>query len=148
MVELIEGNIFNSSCQTLVNPVNTRGIMGGGLALAFKKKYPDMFAEYELLCRSGSLYIGVLHLYKGSTPWILNFPTKDDYRFDSRLDYIETGLKVFVGMYEEWGITSIAFPALGCGLGGLDFFGGGVLQLLLKYLKPLPIRVELYLPEE
>jgi O-acetyl-ADP-ribose deacetylase (regulator of RNase III) len=148
MVELMVGSLFDSYCQTLVNPVNTRGVMGGGLALAFKKKYPMMFVEYEALCRTGSLYIGALHLYKQSPQWVLNFPTKDDYIMDSVKSYIEIGLKLLVEKYEEWGIKSIAFPALGCGLGGLSFIHDGVLQLLLKYLEPLPIRVELYLPKE
>lgn len=71
------GDIFRSGAQTLVNPVNCRGVMGAGLALAFKQRYPEMFAAYVEECRSGRLRIGRPWLYRTGQPWMLNFPTKD-----------------------------------------------------------------------
>src|ERR671924_200654 len=103
------GDIFDSKAQVLVNPVNCKGRMGKGLALAFKQRYPDMFAAYQQDCRDGKLRIGRPTLYKTSTPWILNFPTKDHWRDDSRMEYLEEGLQYFVAHYKQLGIKSIAF---------------------------------------
>ncbi len=109
----LTGDIFDANSQVIVNPVNCKGVMGKGLALAFKQKYPDMFTIYQHECQTGELQIGKSTLYKASTPWILNFPTKDHCRSPSKLVYLEKGLEYFLKNYKEAGITSIAFPKLG-----------------------------------
>ena len=121
MIAYIAGNLLESPAKVLVNTVNTRGVMGAGIALRFKQVYPDMFVRYRELCEQGQLRIGNLFLYKTSHKWILNFPTKDHWRAPSRPEFIEAGLRKFISTHNEMGITSIAFPLLGCGNGGLDY---------------------------
>ncbi|MGD0449926.1 MAG: macro domain-containing protein [Candidatus Bathyarchaeia archaeon] len=136
-VEYVEGDILEAKTQVVVNTVNCEGFMGKGLALQFKKAYPEMFKEYKQKCVEGEIEIGKLHLYKNSFRyWILNFPTKDRWRQNSKLDYIQKGLEEFKNRYHEWGITSIAFPRLGCQQGGLDW--KDVRPLMEKYLDNLP----------
>lgn len=143
MIEYIEGDIFDSPAQVIVNTVNTVGVMGKGLALSFKKRYPDMFESYKKVCEKHQLTIGKLMLYQEADHWILLFPTKENWRNPSKLEYIEKGLMKFVSTYAEKHITSIAFPKLGCGNGELDW--DLVRPLMERYLRPLPIDVYIYL---
>ncbi len=143
MILYIEGNLLQSPAQVLVNTVNTVGVMGKGIALEFKKLYPEMFKEYRKLCEFGKFKIGNLWLYKSSYKWVLNFPTKQHWRSPSRVEFIETGLQKFVATYANMGINSIAFPALGCGNGQLDF-DTQVKPLMERYLRNLPIDVFVY----
>lgn len=143
MIEYIEGDIFDSPAQVIVNTVNTVGVMGKGLALSFKKRYPDMFENYKKVCEKHQLSIGKLMLHQEADHWILLFPTKENWRNPSKLEYIEKGLMKFVSTYTEKHITSIAFPKLGCGNGELDW--NLVRPLMERYLKPLPIDVYIYL---
>lgn len=132
-------SLLESRAQTLVNAVNTVGVMGKGLAHEFKLRNPTMFERYREICKQGLLDIGKLWLWKGSRQWVLNFPTKRSWKQPSKLEYIEAGLKKFVQEYEERGIREIAFPRLGCGNGGLDW--EDVRPLMERYLKHLPITV-------
>lgn len=141
-----KGDIFDSTAQVIVNPVNCKGHMGKGLALAFKQRYPHLFASYQQECREGKLRIGQPTLYKASTPWILNFPTKDHWRDDSKVEYLEAGLQYFVAHYKALDITSIAFPKLGAGLGKLSWNVVG--PLMVKYLSLVDIDVSIYISEE
>ena len=143
MIEYIEGDIFDSPAQVIVNTVNTVGVMGKGLALSFKKRYPDMFESYKKVCEKHQLTIGKLMLYQEADHWILLFPTKENWRNPSKLEYVEKGLMKFVSTYAEKHITSIAFPKLGCGNGELDW--DLVRPLMERYLRPLPIDVYIYL---
>lgn len=143
MLTYIKGDLFSSPAQVLVNTVNTVGIMGKGLALEFKTRYPEMFKEYQKVCNDNLLDIGKLFLWKKEDKWVLLFPTKKHWRSPSKLDYIEKGLEKFVQSYDELGIESIAFPKLGCGNGGLDW--ADVKPLMEKYLKHLPINIYIYL---
>ncbi len=143
MIEYVKGNIFDSPAQVIVNPVNTVGVMGKGLALEFKKKYPEMFSAYKKMCENKALTTGKLMLHFSPDHWILLFPTKEHWRNPSKIEYIENGLKKFVNTYAEKNITSIAFPKLGCGNGELDW--AVVKPLMEKYLKPLPIDIYIYL---
>ena len=147
MITYMTSDLFQSPAQVLVNAVNTVGVMGKGIALEFKKRYPEMFREYQTLCKTGQLDMGQIWLYKSPQKWILNFPTKRDWRDPSRLEYVEIGLKRFVEIYEQQGITSISFPRLGCGLGGLDW-ENEVRPLMEHYLNPLPIDVKIHVPED
>lgn len=142
MVEYIEGNIFNSPAQVIVNTVNTVGVMGKGLALSFKKRYPEMFEAYRKTCDKHQLTIGKLMLYYASDHWILMFPTKENWRNPSKIEYLEAGLSKFVSTYADKGITSIAFPKLGCGNGELSWVD--VKPIMERYLKPLPITIYIY----
>lgn len=143
MITYIEGDIFESGAKVLVNPVNTAGVMGKGLALEFKKRYPAMFEAYRRLCEDGQFQVGDLWLYKADDKWILNFPTKRHWREKSTLDIIETGLQKFAAIYAQEGIASIAFPKLGSGLGGLDW-ETQVKPLMERYLGELPIEIWIY----
>ena len=143
MLKYVRGDIFNSPAQVLVNTVNTVGVMGKGIALSFKKKYPEMFTIYRKACDKHQLVIGKLMLWYGPDHWILNFPTKEHWRNPSKMEYIEKGLMAFQRKYADYNITSIAFPKLGCGNGELDW--EQVKPLMEKYLKELPIDIYIYL---
>lgn len=129
------GDIFSARTQVIVNPVNCRGVMGAGLAQAFKQHYPEMFAAYVQDCRDGRLRVGQPVLYRSSQPWILNFPTKDHWRAPSKLAYIEQGLQFLAAHYRQWKITSIAFPKLGAGHGKLSWDVVG--PLMAMHFEPL-----------
>lgn len=137
------GNLFESECEFLVNPVNCVGVMGAGLALQFAKTYPHMASKYNSISKQGLISPGMLWIYKDvSGKSILNFPTKNHWKNKSELDYIIKGLSKFVSTYKGKGISSIAFPPLGSGLGGLDILN--VKAIMLEYLSDLPIYIELY----
>nr|BBH92763.1 hypothetical protein KTA_09620 [Thermogemmatispora argillosa] len=137
------GDLLQARVQVLVNPVNCKGVMGKGLALAFKQRYPAMFVVYQRQCRTGILRIGKPCLYCDSQPWILNFPTKNDWRRPSKLEYIEAGLHYLVEHYQRWGIQSIAFPKLGTQNGKLSWDQVG--PLMARYLSQLPIEVWIFI---
>jgi O-acetyl-ADP-ribose deacetylase (regulator of RNase III) len=144
MIIYKQGNLFDSNSQTIVNTVNCVGIMGKGIALTFKNKYPNMFKTYKDICDKKLLTPGKLFLYKKETPWILNFPTKDHWRNPSKIEYIEEGLIKFVNTYKEKGITSIAFPLLGCANGGLNW-DSQVKPIMEQYLSGLDITIEIWI---
>jgi O-acetyl-ADP-ribose deacetylase (regulator of RNase III) len=144
MINYRMGDLFESNAQTLVNTVNCVGVMGKGVALAFKKRFPAMFEDYKEKCHAGEVEPGKLSLYNNFEPWILNFPTKRHWKARSRIEHIELGLVELADKYEQWGITSIAMPALGCGHGGLDW--KDVKALIEKYLSVLPIDIIVYEP--
>lgn len=144
-MKVLIGNIFDTTMQTLVNTVNCVGVMGKGVALEFKKRFPDMFKEYVKLCEQKQVHPGQPYFYQdflGTS--ILNFPTKDHWRSPSKLEYIINGLDWFVANYQSYGITSIAFPPLGCGNGGLAWETVG--PIMYGKLSQLPIEVEVYAP--
>lgn len=144
-IQYQKGDIFDSSAQVIVNTVNCKGVMGKGLASAFKQRYPAMFAVYQQECKTSKLRIGRPTLYCDSTPWILNFPTKDHWRFPSKLEYLEKGLEFLVANYRKAGITSIAFPKLGAQNGKLSWDEVG--PLMAKYLSQLDIDVYIYIAD-
>lgn len=142
LLQYIEGDMFTSPAQCIVNTVNIVGVMGKGIALTFKEKYPDMFLEYKKACSEGILNIGNLMIWHANDYDLLLFPTKEHWRGKSKLEYIERGLQKFLEIYEKEGITSIAFPKLGCGNGGLDW--ADVRPVMEKYLRGLPIDIYIY----
>jgi O-acetyl-ADP-ribose deacetylase (regulator of RNase III) len=139
----VEGNLFESPASVLVNTVNTVGVMGKGVAAAFRRLYPEMFGEYRALCEAGKIAIGTLWLYRTANKSVLNFPTKTHWRKPSKPEYVEEGLRTFVRVYQAAGISSVAFPALGCGNGGLDF-QGQVKPLMERYLRDVKANVFVY----
>lgn len=113
--------------QALVNPVNCVGVMGAGLALQFKRAWPDNFNAYAQACKAGQVRPGKVFVVdlaahgQTSPRWIMNFPTKRHWRDASRLEDIDAGLRDLVHQVREIGVRSLAIPPLGCGLGGLDW---------------------------
>jgi len=143
--KVIIGDLFESRAQTWVNTVNTVGVMGKGVALEFKKRFPDMYADYVRRCRRGDVRLGYPYLFKRNVePWILNFPTKDHWRSMSRLSDIVDGLAFLARHYRAWGITSLAVPPLGCGNGGLEWRVVG--PTLYRMLRTFEVPIELYAP--
>src|SRR4030042_4589310 len=113
MITVYVGDIFESKAQTLVNTVNCVCIMGKGIALEFKTRFPDMYDDYVQRCKNRRVRLGQPYLYKGLTPpWILNFPTKDHWRSVSRFEDIVAGLRYLRAHYHQWGIPSLAVPPL------------------------------------
>ena len=144
-MKILVGNLFDSQMHTWVNTVNCVGVMGKGVALEFKKRFPDMFREYTEKCANKALRPGEPYLFRSLIdPSVLLFPTKDDWRSPSKLSYITEGLEWFCRNYRELGITSIAFPPLGCGNGGLKWEVVG--PIMYQVLSQLPIEVEIYAP--
>lgn len=143
-MNIIKGNIFSTKNQTIVNTVNCVGVMGAGIALEFRYRYPLMFKEYLSHCKNGYMKIGNLWLYKKELErkWVLNFPTKVDWKFESKPEYLEKGLSKFIETYKEKGINSIAFPLLGADKGGLS--PDLSLKIMEKYLLNIDIPVEIY----
>lgn len=133
MLKYSQTTVFNVNTQTIVNTVNCMGVMGAGLALEFKLRFPQMYADYVKRCRRGEITVGKVSLYQEENlPNIINFPTKDNWKYPSNLAWIESGLRDFIDKYQKWGITSIAFPKLGCDRGGLQW--SQVNSVMEKYL--------------
>lgn len=164
-LSLVEGDMFFSRMQTLTISVNTVGIMGGGLASRAKYQFPDVYVAYQDFCRNKVLKMGRPYLYKRETSldyiladeskilpnanletWFFLFPTKGHWKEGANIKGIEDGLKWLISNYKKEGIKSLAMPALGCGLGWLDW--GTVGPLLCNYLRELDVPVNLYLPVE
>lgn len=164
-ISLIDGDMFFSNLQTLTISVNLQGIMGKGLASRAKYQFPDVYVVYQDACRAKQLTATQPYLYKRegsldqeladlslplSTPnavkWFLLFATKRKWRENSRLDDIEGGLNWLRNNFQEQGIKSLAMPALGCGLGNLDWTEVG--QLMCRSLHGIGIPVAIYLPRE
>ncbi|MDQ3012437.1 MAG: macro domain-containing protein [Acidobacteriota bacterium] len=145
MIKVLIGDIFQSKAQTLVNTVNCVGVMGKGIALEFKKRFPAMYEDYKARCDSGRLHLGEPYLYSNLLGVsVVNFPTKDHWRSPSRLADIVRGLDYFIARFREWDIRSVAMPPLGAGNGGLEWALVG--PVIYQKLSALGIPVELYAP--
>lgn len=149
-----KGDIFESKTDAYVNPVNLFGAMNEGLSSDFRVEFPENFKTYKTLSDKGETSFGkmVLHkvekqenpTYEGLT--IINFPTKSSWKWNSKLEYIEMGLKDLVKVIKENNIKSIAIPGLGCGLGQLNW--SDVKPLMEKYLEELQeVEIEIYEPK-
>ena len=164
-ITLAKGDMFFSKMQTFTVSVNTVGVMGKGLASRAKYQFPDVYVHYQELCRQKKLRMGIPFLYKrkedferslseetqplvteNGNRWFLMFPTKNHWKENSPIDGIEKGLQWLLSNYKDLGIESIALPALGCGLGGLEWKNVG--PLMCKYLNQMDIQSCIYLPIE
>lgn len=162
---LAEGDMFFSEAQTITISVNTKGIMGKGLASRAKYQFPGVYVYYQDLCRNRKLRMGRPQLYKreasleyeladeprtlpngNAEKWFLLFPTKRDWKERADIVGIEEGLKWLTDNYKKEGIKSLAIPALGCGLGRLEWRDVG--PLMCRYLKTFDITVAVYIPAE
>jgi O-acetyl-ADP-ribose deacetylase (regulator of RNase III) len=125
MISTRRGNILMADAEALVNAVNTQGVMGKGIALQFARSFPEIVAPYRAACLSAELRPGTMHVVERdgllNPRFIINFPTKRHWRSPSRLADIEEGLADLLRVVRDRDIRSIALPALGCGLGGLDW---------------------------
>jgi O-acetyl-ADP-ribose deacetylase (regulator of RNase III) len=153
-----DGDMFLSRMQTLTISVNCVGVMGRGQASTARYYFPEMYAKYRQLCDDKQLKLGEPYLLKGNTlrglldgkptvedrVWFLLFPTKDHFKNPASLDGIKKGLKWFQQNYQKEGVESIAFPALGCGLGWLKW--RDVWPAMRETLLGIDIPVEVYLP--
>ena len=147
MIEIKKGNIFTTECQTIVNTVNCVGVMGAGIAYEFKLRYPEMFNKYKNFCDDGLINIGNLWIYKldnSSTGFneVLNFPTKDHWKYPTKEEYLEKGLQKFLDTYTSKNIKSIAFPLLGASKGGMR--EEDTIKIMKKYLSQCDIPVEIW----
>ncbi len=125
MILVTKGNLIQADAEALVNTVNCQGFMGKGIALQFKRAFPANFKVYEKACRAGQVQPGRMLVVPTGTfsnpKYVINFPTKRKWREKSRIEDIESGLQALVEELRARGITSVAVPPLGSGLGGLDW---------------------------
>lgn len=126
MVRFTDGDLLDARVEALVNAVNTVGVMGKGIALAFKTAYPENFRAYAAACKAGQVEVGRMFVVErrglaAGPRWIINFPTKRHWRDPSRLEWIADGLMDLRAFLERENIRSVALPALGSGNGGLEW---------------------------
>ena len=144
-MKVLVGDIFQSNAQTLINTVNCVGVMGKGIALEFKNRFPEMFDDYVKRCEHKKVKPGIPYLYRALfPPQIVNFPTKDHWKSVSRMTDVENGLQYLLAHYKEWGLTSLAIPPLGCGNGQLEWRTVG--PLIYRCVRQMDIPVEIYAP--
>ncbi len=156
MIVVEHGDLLKAEADILVNPVNTVGVMGAGLAKQFRERFPKMFEDYRRACKEGKVYIKVEngkiryrpHVYLEESFIILNLPTKTHWKLPSRYEYVIAGLRWIRVNYEKLSkllrkpIRKIAMPFLGCGCGGLS--RRKVLELIIRELYDLPCDIYIY----
>ncbi len=139
MISTLKGNLIQADADALVNTVNCEGFMGKGIALQFKKAFPENFTAYARACRAGEVQPGRMFVFRTGSMinprYIINFPTKRRWREKSRIEDIQSGLTTLVSEVRRLKISSIAIPPLGCGLGGLDW--GEVKPLIIRSFSDL-----------
>lgn len=149
MIEHVQGDLLRADAEAIVNTVNCVGHMGRGIALQFKKHYPDNYSLYRKACDAGEVVPGRMFVFETgqflNPRFIINFPTKRHWRGKSKMEDIQSGLRALVGELKARKIRSIAIPPLGCGLGGLDW--SEVRPLIESSLADVPdLRILLYAP--
>ena len=144
MIYFKDGDIFKDTSEAIVNAVNCVGVMGKGIALKFKEKYPDNYIMYKTACDRKEVKIGKMFIYKESNKTIINFPTKQHWRNDSKIEYIKEGLEDLVKVLQSLNIESVAMPAIGCGNGGLSW--DIVKKTIKEYLSDVDMSIVVYNP--
>lgn len=142
MIFFVNGNIFQSKADALVNPTNCAGTMGAGLALEFKKLYPTNFLLYKQACDEKRLRPGKVLTVIDKGKYIINFPSKDHYKDPSQYQYIQSGLEALIESCNINKIVAVAMPKVGCGLGGLNW--EIVKTIIIKTLSYQLFDVEVY----
>ena len=147
-MNFVKGNLLDADAQALVNAVNTVGVMGKGIALQFKKRFPDNYKLYRKACNEGVVQVGKMFVTRDQDligeKIIINFPTKKEWYKKSQYSYIDEGLKDLANVIQDMKIRSIAIPPLGCGNGGLNW--EKIKELIEKHLGNLT-DVELFVFE-
>ncbi|WP_152018344.1 type II toxin-antitoxin system antitoxin DNA ADP-ribosyl glycohydrolase DarG [Aliarcobacter butzleri] len=150
MIEYKNGDILREDVEAIVNTVNCVGIMGRGLALQFKNKFPQNFKEYQLACTNKEVQLGKMFVHQTgqliNPKYIINFPTKGHWKQNSKIEDISNGLDDLINIIEKYSIKSIAIPPLGSGLGGLDW--KIVKKLIEEKLKNINCIIILFEPLE
>jgi O-acetyl-ADP-ribose deacetylase (regulator of RNase III) len=150
MIEYKNGDILREDVEAIVNTVNCVGIMGRGLALQFKNKFPQNLKEYQLACTNKEVQLGKMFVHQTgqliNPKYIINFPTKGHWKQNSKIEDISNGLDDLITIIEKYSIKSIAIPPLGSGLGGLDW--NQVKKLIEEKLKNINCTVILFEPLE
>ena len=150
MIKYTKGNILKADTHAIINTVNCVGVMGKGLALQFKKAFPENFKAYKKDCDQKAVVVGKMFIFdslSASNPrFIINFPTKNHWRGKSKYEFIEEGLKDLRKQIENLKITSVAVPPLGCGLGGLDWYK--VRSMIENCLGSLDIEILVFEPKD
>lgn len=148
MIKFTQGNLLEANVEALVNTVNTVGIMGKGIALMFKERFDFNYQEYSKACKAGLVQTGKMFVTEVNEltgpKWIVNFPTKQHWRPDSRMEWVVDGLQDLRRFVLEKQIKSIAIPPLGAGNGGLDWLL--VRGHIEKILSDLPIEILVFEP--
>lgn len=139
MIEYFEGTVFNTDAGAIVNTVNCEGYMGAGIALEYSLRYPEMYQDYQKKCKEKKIKTGFVDYYLYNNITIVNFPTKNLYKFPSNIRWIKEGLINFVETYKNYNITSVAFPKLGTSNGGLNW--EEVKNIMEYYLKDIDAKV-------
>lgn len=152
MIKLTKGDLLKADVEALVNTVNTEGFMGKGIALQFKRAFPDNYEKYAAACKqgrvkTGEMFVTPVRRLDSGVKYIINFPTKEKWRAKSKLEYIRSGLQALLQEVAGRGIKSIAVPPLGCGLGGLPW--ATVKKLIEEAFEQCPeVEVLLFAPGE
>lgn len=149
MLEFTTGNLLKADVDALVNTVNTRGVMGKGVALQFKRAFPENFKAYRSACAAGNVQLGRMFVFDNGQldrpRYVINFPTKDHWKSSSKLSYIDSGLEDLQRVLTDLEVESVALPPLGCGLGGLDW--ADVRPRIERALDTLPVRALVFEPK-
>ena len=150
MIEYKTGDILREDADAIINTVNCVGVMGRGIALQFKKAFPDNFKAYTAACKNRQVEPGRMFVFETgqltAPRYIVNFPTKRHWRGASRMEDIDAGLKALVDTIHQYQIQSIAIPPLGSGLGGLNW--AEVKPRIESALQPLrDVQVIVYEPK-
>jgi len=147
MLQFVKGNMFDIEADIRVNTVNCKGVMGAGVALAFKNRYPQMFLEYRRACLADEVHPGEVYVWKGpSKEWVINFPTKRHWREKSRYEDIASGLEALKEYLKKFPGIKVALPALGCGNGGLDW--ARVAPMISSTLESLNAEIYVFEPSD
>jgi O-acetyl-ADP-ribose deacetylase (regulator of RNase III) len=146
MIRFTRGNLLEADVEALVNTVNTVGVMGKGIALMFKEAFPENFRAYADACKRGEVRVGTMFVtHRGgllNPRWIINFPTKQNWRHKARMEWVDEGLRDLRRVIVENEITSVAVPPLGCGNGGLRWRRvRGVIERALSDLEDVEVVV-------
>jgi len=147
MVRLITGDLFACESPAIGHGVNTRGLMGAGIAKQIRARYPGVYAEYKTACRTGSLTVGQAHLFhpqEPGKPVLVNLATQDDIGARARLEWIWFSLIDAGRKLSDLGIAELAIPRIGCGIGGLDF--GHVLYEIESASQSVNFDIHVYTP--
>src|SRR5204863_761671 len=133
MLRFTKGNLLDAHVEAVVNTVNTVGVMGKGIALMFKERFPENFKSYAAACKAKAVRVGEMFVTAGveldGPRWIINFPTKQQWFQPTKLEWVRSGLVALKAVIREKRIESIALPPLGCGNGGLDW---GVVRPIIE----------------
>lgn len=121
-LKLLDGSLFDAPTPSIGQGVNIRGVMGSGIAVEFRRRFPDMYEEYRELCLSGGLFPGEVHRFENSDGTVIyNIASQDDPGRNARLEWLEDGVDTALTLLRENGEDTLALPRIGCGIGGLDW---------------------------